>query len=207
MHKLVAPLLCLGLFSAATLSAGCKASFQAGTPPEAPKPKAAAPAQPPPPAQPAPAKEKPRLRYVFKLKGDTLELPGPVIFETDSDKLRPESDSVLQIVHDYMDQNKNVTQLRIEGHTDADGTPDHNQTLSEKRSMSVARWLVAKGTDCKRLVPVGFGQNKPVAPNDTEDGKAQNRRVAFVRAAVDGKAIGNFPVDGGGKMAGDPCTQ
>ena len=63
----------------------------------------------------------------------------------------------------------------------------------------------AKGIDCKRLIPVGFGETKPVAPNDTPDNKAQNRRTAFVNAALKGKPIGGMPVDGGGKVAGDPC--
>lgn len=200
MQKLLTPVLCFTLLAGMF---GCKASIQAGTTEPAPaKPAAVT----PPPAQPPPAeKPKPRLRFAFKLKGEQLELPGPVVFETGSDTLRPESDQVLQIVADYMAQTPKVSLLRIEGHTDTDGKPDTNQTLSEKRAMAVARWLVAKGTKCERLIPVGFGQDRPVAPNDTEDGKAQNRRVAFVNAAMDGKPIGNFPVDAGGKIAGDPC--
>jgi OOP family OmpA-OmpF porin len=77
--------------------------------------------------------------------------------------------------------------------------------LSEKRAMAVARWLVGHGVACGRVIPVGFGQTKPVVPNDTPDNKAQNRRVAFVNAALKGKPIGGAPVDGGGKVAGDPC--
>ena len=65
--------------------------------------------------------------------------------------------------------------------------------------------MVAVGIKCDRLIPVGFGSAKPIVPNDTPDHKAQNRRIAFVNAALRGRAIGGMPVDGGGKVAGDPC--
>jgi OOP family OmpA-OmpF porin len=134
-----------------------------------------------------------------------LELPGPVVFETGSDRLKPESDAVLQVVVDYLNAKKDITLMRIEGHTDSDGKPEANMELSQKRSMSVARWLVGKGIDCKRVIPVGFGQDKPIADNKTPEGKAQNRRTYFVNAQLKGKAIGGMPVDGSGKPAGDPC--
>ena len=152
------------------------------------------------------AQAPPRAKTTeFKLEGNALKLPGPVVFETGSDKLSPVSDEVLQVVADYLDAKSYISLLRIEGHTDSDGNPSGNQTLSEKRAMSVARWLIVKGVDCKRLIPVGFGGNKPVAPNDTPDNKAQNRRMMFVNAALRGHAIGGMSVDGGGRVAGDPC--
>jgi OOP family OmpA-OmpF porin len=145
------------------------------------------------------------MKMMFKLKGNEVALPGPVVFETGSDVLRPESDEVLMLVHDFLGQRKDVTKLRIEGHTDADGDDKANQTLSEKRAMAVARWLVSKGDDCKRLLPVGFGETKPIADNTTPEGKAQNRRTAFFIAEVSGKAVDGQPLDAGGKNAGDPC--
>jgi len=189
----------------AILTGGCtgQVSLSAGT---------NEPAQPPPPAAtaetpaPAPAAPVQRTKTVnFQMEGGALKLPGPVVFETGSDKLKPESDEVLAIVQDYLEAKPKVSLLRIEGHTDSDGKREANQTLSEQRSLAVARWLVAKGIDCKRLIPVGFGQEKPIADNATPEGKAQNRRTAFVNAALDGKPIGGMPVDGGGKVAGDPC--
>ena len=95
--------------------------------------------------------------------------------------------------------------MRIESHTDTDGSAAKNQALSEKRAMAVARALVAKGVDCKRLIAVGFGGEKPAAPNDTPENKAQNRRTLFINAALRGRPIGGMPVDGGGKVAGDVC--
>jgi len=137
--------------------------------------------------------------------GGKLVLPGPVVFETGSDRLSPASDAVLGAVRDYLVAHPDITLVRIEGHVDSDGAAAMGQTLTEKRAMSTARWLTSKGIDCHRLLPVGFGSTKPIAPNDTPANKAQNRRIDFAPAALRGRAIGGMPVDGGGTVAGDPC--
>ncbi|KYF84662.1 hypothetical protein BE11_05310 [Sorangium cellulosum] len=206
MRRYVASVLCaVMMVGTAAVTAGCTASASFNSGSKEPTP------PPPPPEEPKPEppkeqkKPRPRFKMTFKLKGNQVELPGPVVFETNSDKLLPESDEVLSIVDDFLKQRKDVSLLRIEGHTDSDGDDALNQTLSEKRAMSVARWLVAKGHDCKRFIAVGFGESKPVADNNTPDGKAQNRRTGFFIAAVEGKAVDKQPVDGGGKVAGDPC--
>ncbi len=147
-------------------------------------------------AQPAPA---------FKLENNALVLPAPVTYETGKETLTAEGAKALDHVVEYLKQKEYITLLRVEAHTDSDGDDALNQTLSEKRALAVAAALVAKGVDCKRLIPVGFGENKPVAPNDTPENKAQNRRTVFANAALKGKPIGGMPVDGGGKVAGDPC--
>jgi OOP family OmpA-OmpF porin len=207
MRKLVAPVLCATMMVAIAAGTGCtaKASFQAGA--NEPKQEAAPP--PPPPATPPPEKKESGLgrlsKMAFKLKGFQIELPGPIVFETGTAKIKPESEEVLNIVHNFLQSRKDVTLLRVEGHTDDVGDDPKNQTLSEQRALAVAQWLVAKGNDCKRLLPVGFGETKPIADNKTEEGKAQNRRVDFLIAAIDGKAVEGKPVDGGGKPAGDPC--
>src|SRR6185437_13531317 len=206
MRKLPAPTAWACLVGAA-LVAGCQPPAPPPPPPQPPPPPLVMP-EPPPPPPPPPAQpaKKQRVRVTeFQLEGGVLKLPGAIVFETSSDKLSPVSDEVLQIVADYMDAKPDVTLLRIEGHTDTDGNPATNQTLSEKRAMAVARWLVGQGVKCDRLMPVGFGQTKPIVPNDTPDNKAMNRRVAFVNAALRGRPIGGIPVDGGGKPSGDPC--
>jgi OOP family OmpA-OmpF porin len=174
----------------------------------------AKPPPPPPPAPapaPAPAPKKKRSKFggiKFKVdKSGKVQLPGPVLFETGTAKLKAESDAVLSVVDKYLKAKKEITKLRIEGHTDTDGDDKANQGLSERRAMSVAAWLIAKGNECGRLVPVGFGETKLLAmPEKTPDDKAKNRRVNFMNAEVNGKPIGGLPVDGGGKLAGDPCT-
>jgi OmpA-OmpF porin, OOP family len=182
---------------------GCTASAEihAGTPAPPPPPK------PAPVAPVAPVVAKPAA--VPEMGPNGLVLPGPVVFQTGSDQLKPESSEVLQVVKNYLDAKPDVTLMRIEGHTDNDGTAASNQTLSEKRSMAVARWLIGQGVKCDRLIAVGFGQTKPIAGNQTTqsaDEKSQNRRVAFINAALKGRPIGGMPVDGsGGHVAGDPC--
>ena len=200
MRKFVAPVMCAVMMIGSTLvTVGCTASAQIGS------------ATPPPPAPaPAPAPAAPKRVKItsFQMENGALKLPGAVVFETASDKLKPESDEVLQVVKDYLDAKPDVTLIRIEGHTDNDGAREANQTLSEKRAMAVARWLTTAGEKCDRLLPVGFGQMKPIAgtpDKQTVDEKTSNRRVAFVNTALKGKPIGGMPVDGGGKVAGDPC--
>jgi OOP family OmpA-OmpF porin len=71
-------------------------------------------------------------------------------------------------------------EIEIAGHTDTDGDQAANQTLSEKRAQAVADYLVKAGLPANRFLPVGYGSAQPIAGNDTEDGKAQNRRIDFV---------------------------
>ncbi len=182
----------------------CKVSVKTGGS-EEPAP----PPPPPPAAKPAPApKPKPKLtKMKFKTneKGE-VQLPGPVLFETGKAVLLPESDAVLDIVDQYLKAKPEITKLRIEGHTDTDGPENDNINLSKARAMSVSQWLTAKGNDCKRLVPVGFGETRllvKVEKNDED--KATNRRVVFINAEIKGKPIAGLPVDGGGQIAGDPC--
>jgi OmpA-OmpF porin, OOP family len=202
MRKFVAPVLCaVMMIGTVAVAGGCTVQGSVETVRQPPPP--------PPPARPAkPAKVKKPKTVNFQTEGGALKLPGPVVFETASDRLKPESDEVLEVVKDYLEAKPEITQLRVEGHTDNDGKKESNQTLSEKRAVAVARWLTAKGIDCKRLLPVGFGQMKPVAgtvDKQTTEEKDQNRRTAFVNAAIKGHAIGGMPVDGGGKVAGDAC--
>jgi len=143
----------------------------------------------------------------FELDGSQLKLPSPVAFETGTDKLAASSTPALEHVKAYLEAKSYVTLMRIESHTSSDGAAAANQALSEKRALAAARWLVAHGVDCKRLLPVGFGANKPVADGSTPEGKAQNTRTVFVNAELRGRAIGGMPVDGGGKVAGDPCAK
>lgn len=69
--------------------------------------------------------------------------------------------------------------IEIEGHTDAEGTPERNQKLSDRRAKAVSDYLVEAGVDANRLSPVGYGETRPVAPNDTAENRAKNRRIEF----------------------------
>lgn len=141
----------------------------------------------------------------FELQEHRLVLPAPIIFKSGTAELSPESESALQHIKAYLDAKTYISLLRIEGHTDNSTPGQDGQKLSEQRALAVVRWLIAQGIDCRRLIAVGFGSSKPIALNNTPEGKAQNRRIEVVNAALRSKAIGGMPVDGGGQIAGDPC--
>lgn len=153
------------------------------------------------------ADRAPSPRTTLKMEGQRL-VTERVEFDTFSDKLKPESDAVLNLVKQFLAEKTYVTTLRIEVHSDNQGDPNKNQELSERRAVVIAKALIATGVDCKRLIAVGFGGSKPIAETTTPEGRAQNRRVAFFAAALRGRAIGGMPLDGGGKVAGgDLCAR
>jgi outer membrane protein OmpA-like peptidoglycan-associated protein len=75
------------------------------------------------------------------------------------------------------------TSIEIIGHTDSKGTDDYNQGLSQRRAISVASYLRGQGVSSSRLTTKGMGESDPIATNDTEEGRSQNRRVEFVITA------------------------
>ncbi len=100
---------------------------------------------------------------------------------TGSDRIRPESTPTLEEIAAMLTAHPDL-RLAIEGHTDSDGEDAFNQDLSERRAAAVKAWLVAeRGVAADRLDTAGFGESKPAAPNDTAEGKQQNRRVELVR--------------------------
>jgi len=134
-----------------------------------------------------------------------LVIGDPIVFQTGKEQLKPESIPALGVVGSYLRAKPEVTLMRIEVHTDSMGNDQANQVLSERRALTVARFLVANGIDCRRLIAVGFGETKPIAPNTTAEGRAMNRRTTFFTAAVRGKPFNRRPLDGGGNIAGDAC--
>ncbi len=141
-----------------------------------------------------------------KIEQGKLALDKVVSFKTGSADLTDEGKEALIQVKDFLTAKDYITTLRVEGHSANDGAEETNQLLTEKRSLVVCKWLIENGIDCKRLIAVGFGSTKPIADNSTPIGKAENRRMEFVMAALRGKAIGGMPLDGGGKVAGDLCN-
>jgi len=101
-------------------------------------------------------------------------------FDVNKADIKPQSagiiDQIYQLMHDHPD-----LRFSVEGHTDADGDAELNQRLSQQRAESVVQALIQKGISADRLQAKGWGASKPVADNTTDDGKAQNRRVEFVR--------------------------
>lgn len=117
--------------------------------------------------------------------GDQLDLimPGNVTFNTNEYSIRqnffPVLDSVAQILYKFTD-----TRLTVTGHTDSTGSRDYNYNLSNRRATSVANYLAGAGIDQGRLITQGVGPDQPIASNDTEQGRAMNRRVELQIVAV-----------------------
>ncbi len=105
-----------------------------------------------------------------------LNMPSNITFASGASSIRPEFyrvlNSVAVVLREY-----NRTIVNVYGHTDSDGGDAFNQQLSEKRGVNVARYLVSQGTDTRRFHVVGYGEERPIAANNTQDGKSRNRRV------------------------------
>jgi len=109
-------------------------------------------------------------------------LPVRIHFGTDSDRLLPEGQSALdRIAVALRGQRLKEATILLEGHADSRGTCEHNLDLSSRRAHSVKRYLInAKGIDEDRLRTIGYGEDRPLKPNDSLNNMAANRRVEFV---------------------------
>ena len=106
----------------------------------------------------------------------TLNMPGNITFATNSADLNASFfevlNSVALVVNEY-----NQTVIEVAGHTDSTGTNDYNQQLSQRRAGAVASYLGTRSVLADRIITVGMGEERPVASNDTDTGRQQNRRV------------------------------
>ncbi len=112
-----------------------------------------------------------------------LNMPGNVTFGVDSADLRSDFfavlDSVALVAEEY-----DKTLIEVIGHTDSTGPADHNQRLSERRANTVSSYLQNRGIDGRRIAAAGFGEDYPIADNNTEQGRQQNRRVEVTLAPL-----------------------
>jgi outer membrane protein OmpA-like peptidoglycan-associated protein len=184
---------------------GCTCSGEAkmGNNMEAKQPEPPPPAPPPAPTA-APTQDTtppPPVKVVknVKLEGNKVTIPGELEFDVDKATIKnsQQSTDILQTLALFMKENPNVTKLRIEGHTDNTGTVDHNKKLSNDRAAAVAKWLSTNGIEAVRLKTVGYGQDKPLVPNDSAEHKAQNRRTEFHVEEIDGKPAPTADSSGG----------
>jgi outer membrane protein OmpA-like peptidoglycan-associated protein len=105
-----------------------------------------------------------------------LDYAKTILFDTGKATIKPESESVLNNIADILDDYPNVA-FRIEGHTDSVGSDSFNEKLSQARAQSVMNYLIGKGIPSDRMTAVGYGETRPIADNNTSEGRRTNRRV------------------------------
>jgi len=110
-----------------------------------------------------------------------VKITQQIHFETNKDKIRPESYPVLDAVVDVLDKNPKIT-LEVQGHTDNKGAAAYNKDLSNRRAHSVMKYLAAHGVTPARLTAAGYGMERPLVDNASAENRALNRRVQFVRS-------------------------
>jgi outer membrane protein OmpA-like peptidoglycan-associated protein len=115
----------------------------------------------------------------------TLNMPSGITFDFDrydlKSEFRPVLDNLATTLNEY-----NQTRIEVTGHTDSKGTDAYNMTLSQNRANAVAGYLGSRGVASSRMVVTGAGETRPVASNDTDSGRAQNRRVEITLVPLQG---------------------
>jgi peptidoglycan-associated lipoprotein len=115
-----------------------------------------------------------KFLYQVVLSDDSMKFP------VDKSNLSPEAEQRLgELVDRLKAENRNVY-LEIQGHTDSTGSSEYNEELGQARAEAVRRYLNGHGVALNRMSTISYGKDSPVAPNDTPEGRAQNRRVVIV---------------------------
>lgn len=120
------------------------------------------------------------VKYYDRVLQDGKIVANGIRFDVNKATLKPESMGVINSIASLMEDHPDL-KFSVEGHTDSDGDEGSNQKLSEERAQTVLNTLVALGISADRLTTKGWGESTPVDTNDTPEGKANNRRVEFVK--------------------------
>jgi outer membrane protein OmpA-like peptidoglycan-associated protein len=118
-------------------------------------------------------------------EGIQVTFDSGILFDVDSDALRPEAQSNLRELAESLGDYEGTSVLVV-GHTDATGSDEYNQGLSERRSAAARSFLVSAGLEAGRIEAVGLGETEPVASNESVDGRQENRRVEVAIFASEG---------------------
>ncbi|MDD3737000.1 MAG: OmpA family protein, partial [Bacteroidales bacterium] len=120
------------------------------------------------------------VKYYDRFMQDGKIIANGIRFDVNKATLKPESMGVINEIATLMKEHPEVS-FSVEGHTDSDGDGSFNQTLSEQRAGTVVEALKSLGIDGSRMTSKGWGESKPLDTNATAEGKANNRRVEFVK--------------------------
>ncbi len=120
------------------------------------------------------------IKEVFESTVDAKIVLDGIVFNSGSAEILPESEEILEKAYRTLNSFTKIV-VEIRGYTDNTGSLKINMELSQKRAESIRTWLIDKGIRDDRLIAKGFGPENPIAPNDTPDGRRQNRRIEFIR--------------------------
>jgi OOP family OmpA-OmpF porin len=134
----------------------------------------------------------------------SVDLPTTIQFDQHAYDVKDTLDPMLNFIADYLKEKPSITKLRIEGHVYTEKSPEDNLKLSLQRAAMISYYLTEKGIDCQRLVPVAFGDTKPIAPLD-ECNLLTNTRIGFYIAELNNKTTTGNAVDGYAKKRFNPC--
>ncbi|MBL9026514.1 MAG: OmpA family protein [Myxococcales bacterium] len=129
-------------------------------------------------APPAASSSPPLVMAEATLENDRITIAKNIHYDVDKDEIRADSFPTLDAVVQILGSHPEITQITVEGHTDSQGSFEHNRKLSERRANAVVRYLVGKGVK-QQVLAAGYGATAPVCRTDDEVCKAQNRRVEF----------------------------
>jgi OOP family OmpA-OmpF porin len=138
------------------------------------------------------------VKYYDRVLSDGKIIVNGIRFDVNKATIKPESNGAINEIYQLMKKQTDLN-FSVEGHTDSDGDDTRNQTLSEQRGKAVMERLVSLGISSNRLKSAGWGESKPIGENGTPEGKANNRRVEFVK--FEGSANPSI----GNSSAGNPA--
>ncbi|MDA3943456.1 MAG: OmpA family protein [Bacteroidetes bacterium] len=150
------------------------------------------------------------VKYYERVLSDGKIIVNGIRFDVNQANIKPESNGAINEIFQLMQKQADLN-FSVEGHTDSDGDEAQNQTLSEQRAKAVMDRLVSMGISANRLKSAGWGESKPIGENGTAEGKANNRRVEFVKfegsaahasgSSIGGSSVGNSAYDNLDKKA------
>jgi len=120
------------------------------------------------------------VKYYDRVLSDGKIIVNGIRFDVNKATIKPESNGAINEIFELMQKQSDLN-FCVEGHTDSDGDDELNQTLSEKRAKAIMNRLISMGISSNRLKSAGWGESKPIGENGTAEGKANNRRVEFVK--------------------------
>ena len=117
---------------------------------------------------------------LVQVEANEITIEQQVQFPVDKANILPESDALMHEIAETLIKNPRIKRVEVQGHTDSSGNDEYNLVLSQQRAAAVCNWLTAHGVAGNRLVPSGYGKQRPLIPNVTKGMKAQNRRVQLI---------------------------